>query len=259
VSRQEIAGTLWGECDEHRARRSLSTALWRLKATPGLDRDLVRSAGPGEIGLICSRTLWVDVAAFEVRARPWQGTAPEKLSQRARHSLARAVSIYGGDFLPQADSEWVLLERQRLRALYLDSLYQLTAAYAYGQDHVRCITYGRRLAALEPLREDVHRILMRAYVSSGNRAKAIEQYRTCQTELARELGVVPMAETQALFDEISQPDAENTATAVARVAAGWNAAAEHVNWVRRALRQSEERLAEALAAISQASKSTSAS
>jgi DNA-binding SARP family transcriptional activator len=87
------------------------------------------------------------------------------------------VAVYGGEFLPQVDDDWALLERQRLRTLYLDSLYQLTAAYAYLNDFARAMTYGRRLSAVEPLREDVHRILMRAYVAMGNRGKAIEQYR----------------------------------------------------------------------------------
>ena len=173
------------------------------------------------------------------------------MTQRARHSLARAVSIYGGDFLPKTDSDWALLERQRLRTLYLDSLYQLTASYEHVQDHLRAIAYGRRLSAIEPLREDVHRILMRAYVASGNRAKAIEQYRICEAELGRELDVSPMAETQALFHEISQPDVGPLVTNGARAVAGWNAAAEHLHWIRRALRQTDERLAETINLIEQ--------
>lgn len=258
MSRQEIAGTLWADTDEQHARRCLSTALWRLKSTPGLDRDLVRSVGSDEIGLICSPTLWIDVAAFEARVMPWQSMPPENLTQRARHCLARGVSLYRGDFLPQIDSDWALLERQRLRALYLDALYQLTASYAHAQDHRRSITYGLRLSAIEPLREDVHRILMRAYVGSGNRAKAIEQYRMCETQLARELGITPMAETHALFHQISQPNAVRTPAAAAQGGTGWKAATEDVYRVRRALRQSDERLAEALSAIKQATAITSA-
>jgi DNA-binding SARP family transcriptional activator len=252
VSRHEIVGALWAEFDEQRARRALSTALWRLRGTPGLDSALARSTGPEEIGLSASRRLWVDIAAFQRRVMAWQGVAPEDLDAHGRHQLARAVAIYGGDFLPHVDDEWALLERRRLHALYLDALYQLTAAYAGAQDFARAIAYGRRLAAIEPLREDVHRILMRAYVATGNRAKAIEQYRVCQGELGSELGIKPMAETQALFRDIVEPDAARLPPPAVRLAATLAAADEHVRWVRRALRRADERLGEASAMIERA-------
>lgn len=257
VSRQEIAGSLWADIDEQRARHCLSTALWRLKSTPGLDRDLVQSAGPDEIGLVSSRALWIDVEAFEARAVRWHGAAPENLSARSRHELDRAVSHYRGDFLPQSDDDWALLERQRLRTLYLDTLYQLTASYAHVKDYPRAIDFGRRLAAVEPLREDVHRILMHAYVSNGNRGKAIEQYRICEGELGSELGIAPMPETQAVFRQIVEPDTVGTTTPANRFAASLNTAAEHVRWIRRTLRRSDEQLAEALALIERAGAVTS--
>jgi DNA-binding SARP family transcriptional activator len=166
------------------------------------------------------------------------------------------VAVYGGEFLPQVDDDWALLERQRLRTLYLDSLYQLTAAYAYLNDFARATTYGRRLSAVEPLREDVHRILMRAYVAMGNRGKAIEQYRICQGELGSELGVQPMPETQALFREIVDPDGARTPSPAARLSATLGVANEHILWVRRTLRRSDERLAEALAMIGRAGNTT---
>jgi DNA-binding SARP family transcriptional activator len=252
VPRQEVVGALWAELDEPRARRCLSTALWRLKATPGLGPELARNKGPDEIGLSASRTLWIDTVAFQRRVLPWQGVATEDLDARARHQLARAIAIYGGEFLPQVDDEWALLERQRLHALYLDALYQLTAAYAGAKDYARAIAFGRRLAAVEPLREDVHRILMLAYVATGNRGKAIEQYRVCQGELGTELGIKPMAETQALFREIVEPDGARLPAPSARLAASLAAADEQVRWVRRALRRADERLAEAQAMIERA-------
>ena len=169
-----------------------------------------------------------------------------------RHQLARAVSLYGGEFLPQVDDDWALLERQRLHMLYLDALYQLTASCAHANDHTRAIAYGRRLAAIEPLREDVHRILMRAYVASGNRGKAVEQYRICQGELGSELGIQPMPETQSLFREIVGGATAPPPTPAARLSASLDVARDQVRWVRRALRQSHKRLSDALEMIERA-------
>ncbi len=252
VSRQEVASAVWAELDDGRARRCLSTALWRLKTTPGLDHDLVRNSGPDEIGLNPSNLIWIDIAAFEARAAAWQNIAPEQLGPAACHRLAKAVATYNGDFLPRVEEDWAFLERQRLRTLYCDALYQLTAAYCHAENFIRAIVYGRRLCAIEPLREDVHRLLMRAYVATGNRGKAIEQYRVCQGELGSELGVTPMPETQALFHSIVERDAVRPPARGALIAASLGAADDNVRWVRRALRRSDDRLAEALALIERA-------
>jgi len=226
--------------------------LWRLKTTPGLQHELVRSSGADEIGLNPSHSIWIDVAAFEARAAAWQSVPPELLGPTARHRLARAVATYNGDFLPRVEEDWAFLERQRLRTLYCDVLYQLTAAYSHAGDFTRAIVCGRRLCAIEPLREDVHRLLMRAYVATGNRGKAIEQYRVCQGELGSELGVRPMPETQALFHEIVERDGVRPPAPGALIAASLGAADDNVRWVRRALRRSDDRLAEALAMIERA-------
>jgi DNA-binding SARP family transcriptional activator len=90
VARQEVAGTLWADFEDHRARRCLSTALWRLKSTLGLDIELLRSYGPDEIGLAPARSIWIDTAAFERRVAPWQGVTPERLDSTALHQIARA-------------------------------------------------------------------------------------------------------------------------------------------------------------------------
>jgi len=71
---------------------------------------------------------------------------------------------------------------------------------------------GRRLNQEEPLREDVHRLLMLAYAHSGNRAKAVAQYRQCEHILDKELGVAPMPETQELHLQLMRsPPRETTA------------------------------------------------
>src|SRR3989442_436116 len=86
--------------------------------------------------------------------------------------------------------------------LYLVALARLMQHHSAAGELDDALACGRRILELDPLREDVHRDLMRLYVKSGRRALAIQQYETCQAILERELDIAPMVETRALHTEI---------------------------------------------------------
>lgn len=204
ISRAELAETLWGEHDGRHARRCLSTALWRLKASTRPCPPLLSFYGTEEISLDWAGPIWVDSIALEMRAQPLLRIAPHALKRADIGRLERGVRLYRGDFLQGIDDEWAALERQRLRNLYLDSLHHLMVAHADASNWAAALDWGRRLNREEPLREDVHRLLMRVYVHTGNRAKAAAQYRQCERILESELGVEPMPETQELHRQLMQ-------------------------------------------------------
>jgi DNA-binding SARP family transcriptional activator len=56
--------------------------------------------------------------------------------------------------------------------------------------------------ALDPWREEAHRRLMWLLISIGDRAAAIAQYEACRRTLEEDLGVEPMAETVALYQQL---------------------------------------------------------
>ena len=59
-----------------------------------------------------------------------------------------------------------------------------------------------RLLALEPEREEVHRLKMRLLALAGQRGAALKQYDECTSALLNELGVPPSTETTALYDQV---------------------------------------------------------
>ncbi len=67
--------------------------------------------------------------------------------------------------------------------------------------------HARRRLQLDPLHEPSHRTLMRLYAWSDQRTAALRQYRSCVTTLEEELGVPPLAETTALYDQIVNDEA----------------------------------------------------
>jgi DNA-binding SARP family transcriptional activator len=63
---------------------------------------------------------------------------------------------------------------------------------------------AHRILDCDPLREKIHRAMMKLYLDNGQPALAIRQYNICCEILEKELGIPPMDATQALHDHIVQ-------------------------------------------------------
>jgi hypothetical protein len=99
--------------------------------------------------------------------------------------------------------DWAVIERERLREMYLIALSQLLemckAREAYGE----ALRYAQRLATKDPLREEGHREVMRLCHLLGRNNEALQQYELCRAVLAEEFGAEPTAATTALYLEIT--------------------------------------------------------
>lgn len=188
-SRNHLAELFWGDRPERKARRSLSTALWQIRRC--LPRDDYLLCGAANVQFSPELPLWLDTQAFEALA------ARSDLA-----SLHAAVDLYRGDFLSDFYDDWVISERYRLEAIFLDMLARLMAAQETAGDHAGALAAARQLIDKDPLREDAHRMAMRAHCRLGQRHDALSQYRSCRQLLREELDATPMAETQALYRAI---------------------------------------------------------
>jgi adenylate cyclase len=89
-----------------------------------------------------------------------------------------------------------------------DALERLAANYAEAGASEAAIETAQRQLALDPLREEAHRILMRLYDASGRRSAALKQYQICEELLRRELNAEPEPETVRLWSEIRTRQSE---------------------------------------------------
>ena len=204
--REVLADLFWRDCSAERARNCLSTALWRLRTV--LEPDGVRrgtylvTTPQGEIGFNAKSDYWLDVAVFEEQVRSVLCLPVEVCQPGDIERLERAVQLYSGELLTTYYEDWVLPERERLRLLYLSSLTFLMRYYQRNDLHEQSLAFGRQVIQHDPLREDVHREMMRLYMADGQRAMALQQYEMCRQVLADELGVAPLVETQEVHTEI---------------------------------------------------------
>ena len=57
---------------------------------------------------------------------------------------------------------------------------------------------------MAPWDEGAHQVLMRNYYQNGQRSQALAQYNRCRQLLWDELGVIPSAETEVLYQAINE-------------------------------------------------------
>ena len=249
ADRKALADRLWPDKPGRRARRCLATALWRIRTIPGLE-DLFDTSSSTRLRLNDEARIRVDLIEFEdaMEVLLHHRDAPD--AQQITRAT-EAVALYRGDAFEQIDADWADLERERLRMVFVDGLGLLARISERAGDPAGSVRFGARLAQLEPLREDIHRLLMRSYLELGARAKAIAQYRICQGELASALGLEPMEETRALYERMiaradrrRAPDESRRALEIAR------AVAQRLRSTKRSLTMTRTGLDDALEMIS---------
>jgi DNA-binding SARP family transcriptional activator/predicted ATPase len=198
-SREKLAGLLWGDKPETRAKANLRKSLSSLRKLSEdaliITRQTVAFNHDGDY--------WLDVEIFE-SALAEDDPAPQELQP-----LRDAAELYRGEFLAGfsvrqavAFEEWVLAERERLRQLAIQALHRLSEALSAQGEYDAAIEYTNRLLALEPWQEEAHRQLMTLLAHSGQQSAALAQYETCRHILAEELGVEPLPETQDLYHRL---------------------------------------------------------
>jgi DNA-binding SARP family transcriptional activator len=143
------------------------------------------------------------VSAFETKTRQGLARPLEILTAEEAQRLEDAVQLYTGELLEGFYTDWALRERERLRGLYLNTLAHLMRFYQQQGVYDKGLWYGQKILDLDPLREEVHRDMMRLYVANGQRPLAIRQYQLCCNLLAEELGIRAMEETQTLYAQIA--------------------------------------------------------
>lgn len=194
-SREKLAALLWGSTGDAQARMNLRQAL--SSARKALGPHGWRLGGDGDRVTLDLRDADFDLARFE-----------ELAASIDLEEVERALDIYRGDLLDgfalreEPFEEWLRMERERLRASAVAAMEKLTAHHATAGNFSSCVRVAGRLLALEPLREDIHRTLMRAYAGQGRLGLALKQFEFCRDVLQRQLGLGPEPETRKLYDQL---------------------------------------------------------
>lgn len=197
-SRDRLAGLLWGEMGQARARANLRQCVMKLRAALG-DRD-------GK--LLVSDDDAIRLAdGVEVDAHNFSALA----AGGALAGWEQAVRLYGGDLLGDFRSgeepfdDWLEAERHRFARAACDVLSRVAAARRAAGEHARAEQALERWLLLDPACEEAHRALIEIYNQTDRRWKALEQFERCKRALQRTFGVEPAPATAAMFQLLCAP------------------------------------------------------
>jgi DNA-binding SARP family transcriptional activator len=180
LHREQVIEALWPHLSPEAGDRNLHKAIHLARKEIGDPAAITLSSQ--EVGL--GDVVAVDVERFE-------GEAARALGAADSGSCASAASLYSGELLPEDRyEEWTRPTRERLHLLYGALL--------------RCAERWSDLLVIEPLDEEAHRALIRAYAEAGNRAAALRQFARLKGLLGKELGLRPAPESVALYEEIAR-------------------------------------------------------
>jgi DNA-binding SARP family transcriptional activator len=147
---------------------------------------------------------WVDVEAARVALDEAEGCVRAGRFKEAWGPGNVAASIAGRALLSGVGLEWAERARRNLRSVRGRALSCPASAALANSEWPLAARFARTQVDLEPFRETGWRQLMRALPGAGNRADALRTYAECRELLAKDLGVAPLPETDAIVAAVRQ-------------------------------------------------------
>ncbi len=201
--RDLLLQVVWPQSEPPLAAQSLHTLVYSLHKELG---DAIGGAPPvvhvdRSYRLNVDAGIGIDIVEFEKHVSAAEHSARAHEEQGSATAYATAVRLYTGDLLVDTDLHAVL-ERERLRSLYLTALARLADHHYEQGDCMNALGCALAILVDDPCREDAHRLAMRCYVWRGERAQALRQYQLCERILRREFDAIPEPATTSLFDQI---------------------------------------------------------
>ncbi|HEY45427.1 MAG TPA: AAA family ATPase [Anaerolineae bacterium] len=204
--REKLAGLLWPISSEQSARVNLRQSLWRIrKAIPpeAENEATYLLADNFAIGFNSALPHWVDAFVLDQKQ-------PEDWSSK---ELIECVRVYQGELLPGFYEDWVVLERERLRAAFENKMHLLMDQLVQERQWRDVLDWGERWIAHGEAPEPAYRALMIAYHQLGDTSKMIASYQRCRDTLQAVLGVEPSTQTEELLAHLKEDQAEIVAIA----------------------------------------------
>jgi WD40 repeat protein/DNA-binding SARP family transcriptional activator len=186
--RERLAGLLWPDASESNARNNLRQALFRLRQVIETDGEPYLLADNITLAFNRDADYWLDTTALE-------GDAAEP-------GAATALATYRGELLPGFYDDWVVLEREHLRAAFERKMQQWLEKLVEEERWADVLEWGERWIALGGAPEPAYRALMMAHAGLGEAATVAAVYQRCVEALRNELGVEPSEQTRTLYEQL---------------------------------------------------------
>jgi predicted ATPase/two-component SAPR family response regulator len=202
VSKEKLALDLWQDASPEQIRRALHRVLHHARAALGSGDWIVFEQEQYSFNRALPYAY--DVERF---AHALAEARAHKRGEAHLAALQRAVNVYDGDFLADAESEWAAVERAARREQFFDAAAKLGAGYLDTARYADAGAVYEKIIAHDNLNEDAHRALMRCFAKLGDAPRALRQYETLRQILRDEFRTEPSRETRVLYEQLKRGDA----------------------------------------------------
>lgn len=194
-SRDRLTALFWGDRFTDQARQSLRQAIAKLKRM---------FEGAGDAIVTEHDRVGFNPALVKVDAEELAQLAIDPSPDARRNAVALLQGpLLDGLYGQQAEFEdWIVSERERLARLSLDVLEKAAEDAMRTGNPKEALALGRRIVAMDPLRDAGQMVLIRILAQQGERAAAVQQFNAHQKMLQDELGVGPGPDLQRLMAEV---------------------------------------------------------
>ena len=206
VSREELAILLWPEEMSPSWSVGLSAVISRFRGI--LSSETLRnqgvslSHGLGQYQLNLPSDAWVDLeAGFSAIDRAESAMRNDDYGSILGPATV-AATIARRSFLSGVSGQWVESQRRKQERQLIRALDCLSSMRLHTNEPGLAVESGIEAISLDPYRESSYRILMRAYLATGNRAEALNTYHRLRGLLSDELGTEPSPDTEAVYLEL---------------------------------------------------------
>lgn len=197
--RESLADVLWPDDEAEPARLKLRVALSSLR------QQFDGAGGPGLL-LATRSDIQLNDGAFTTDVAEFDRLiyqAHEQTDPAASLSfLMQAASLYRGELVPGVYDQWACELRDGLSEMHLSVLRSIVRLSTTAGDYSLALKYAQQCVALDSLREESHRDLMRIYALMGEPSAALRQFNELEQLLRSELREAPAHATKMLADKL---------------------------------------------------------
>lgn len=188
--RSYVAGVLWPDVAEARARASLRQVIARIR----------REAPEALVAVGDSLSLSADVSTDVETVNEWCQRVHLPGTLRSSDAIEALQALSGPELLVGEFDDWVLAERERLQRNRILALEVLALRLSDLGEQPYAVAACEIAAGIDPLRETPVRVLMNIHLKHGNRVDARHAYDSFRLRLQSDLAEDPSPELVALLD-----------------------------------------------------------
>src|SRR3954469_22668407 len=215
---ERVQELLWPQREPASASNNLRQAVYHAR------RALGSGGADGAALLSSTGDLLTLAAAVDIDVDEFETAGARAQSSGEPADLEAAVAAYAGELLPEdVYEDWVSARRRTLAERHVHLLLELAAA----RDPAAAVDLLHRTIVADPLNEQAHRALMRAYAATGRRSQALAQYEALRRTLGDALAADPEPLTRELYRTLLADGAPAPAAVNEDVAAPEGRRGEH--------------------------------